>query len=252
MTNTDTLSIQLYSLRNYGDLEQALDLVASVGFKLVEPVMSHYDTADATRAALDERILKAPSGHFSLEAVSERTDWTIEVAQSIGLQQIIVPAVPPAMRTDKTAGWQHIADTMANAAARLNDAGLTLAYHNHDWDFRTLDDGRTPMDILLTAPNVHWQADIAWIARAGVDVHAWLGKYEDRLISCHIKDIAPAGEKLDEDGWTDVGSGTMQWEQLWRRCCATPAKWMVVEHDNPKHFEQFVERSFTFLNGLSA
>ena len=63
--------------------------------------------------------------------------------------------------------------------------------------------------------------------------------------------MAPVGENLDEDGWTDVGHGTLNWGQLWRDCRATPAQWMVIEHDNPIHFERFVRRSFEFLTGLN-
>lgn len=251
MNNTDILSIQLYSLRKYGDLDRSLDLVSSVGFKLVEPVMYHYDTADQTRAALDARGLKAPSGHFSLDAVADRTGWVVDVAHTIGIEQVIVPAVAPDLRGGTAADWQRTADGMAAAAPQLAEAGLTLAYHNHDWDFRTLDDGRTPMDVLLTSPGIKWQADVAWIARAGADIDAWFKKYEDRLISCHVKDIAPEGENLDEDGWCDVGDGIMDWAQLWKRCRATPAGFMVLEHDNPKHFERFVERSFAFLTNLN-
>ncbi len=251
MTNSDILSIQLYSLRKYGDLNRALDLVASIGFKQVEPVMSHYDDAAGTRAALDERGLTAPSGHFSLEAVSERTGWVIDVAKTIGIQQIIVPAVPTEVRTSRAADWHATTDAMASAAPALADAGLALAYHNHDWDLQPTDEGPTPLDIILSAPDLKWQADVAWIARAGVPVNDWLSKYEDRLISCHVKDIAPAGENLDEDGWSAVGDGVMDWKTLWSRCRQTPADWMVVEHDNPRDFEPFVKRSFAFLQGLN-
>ena len=94
--------------------------------------------------------------------------------------------------------------------------------------------------------------DRAWVARAVSDPVAWLSKYEDRLVSCHVKDVAPEGENLDEDGWTDVGHGILDWTNLWAHCRATPARWMVVEHDNPKHFEQFVKRSFAFLAHLTA
>ena len=93
---------------------------------------------------------------------------------------------------------------------------------------------------------------MAWVARAGVDVAAWLGKYEDRLISCHIKDIAPAGENTNEDGWADIGDGTMDWGNLWGRCRSTPAKWFVVEHDKPSDGPRFARRSFAFLTGLGA
>ncbi len=252
MNNTDVLSIQLYSLRKYGDLDKSLDLVSSVGFKLVEPVMSHFDNPARTRSAIDDRGLKAPSAHFSLEAVSERTAWVIDVAATIGIEQIIVPAVAPELRTGTVATWQSVADKMAAAAPELNAAGLTLAYHNHDWDLQPLEDGRTPLDILLAPPEIFWQADVAWVVRGGADVAAWFDKYGAKLVSCHVKDMAPEGENLDEDGWCDAGDGTMDWATTWKLCRSTPAKWMVLEHDNPKHFERFVERSFAFLSGLDA
>ena len=252
MNNTDILSIQLYSLRKYGDLDQALDLTTKVGFKQVEPVMDHYEKAAATRAALDQRGLSAPSGHFSLDAVCKRTDWVIDVAKTIGMEQIIVPAVPAEVRTDRAADWRETTEAMLSASPQLAEAGLTLAYHNHDWDLRPTDEGPTPLDILFATPTLKWQADVAWIARAGVVVDDWLTKYEDRLISCHVKDIAPDGQNLDEDGWTAVGDGVMDWQALWARCRQTPASWMVIEHDNPKHFEPFVERSFAFLQTLAA
>ena len=252
MTNTDILSIQLYSLRKYGDLSRALDLVARVGFRQVEPVMSHYEKATAMRSALDARDLTAPSGHFSLDAVTHRTDWVVDVAKTVGTTQIIVPAVPTDVRTGRASDWRGTAAAMARASAQLTQAGLTLAYHNHDWDLQPTDEGPSPLDILFETPILKWQADVAWIARADVDVDQWLTKYEDRLISCHVKDMAPEGQNLDEDGWTAVGDGVMDWRALWTRCRKTPATWMVVEHDNPKHFEPFVERSFTFLQNLAA
>ena len=56
----------------------------------------------------------------------------------------------------------------------------------------------------------------------------------DRLVSAHVKDIAPAGQNEDEDGWADVGAGVLDWPDLWQACRAAGAKWMVVEHDKPE------------------
>ena len=239
-------------LRKFGGLDQCLDLLSSVGFRHVEPVMAHYQTPALTRAALDQRGLSAPSGHFSLEAVTDRTSWVAEVAKTIGIEQVVVPAVPPEQRSGAAKDWHKLGLALAGSGSQLAEDGLTLAYHNHDWDLRTLDDGRTPLDVLFEHPSIKWQADMGWVARAVSDPVAWLSKYEDRLVSCHVKDVAPEGENLDEDGWTDVGQGTLDWTNLWAICRATPAKWMVVEHDNPKHFEQFVKRSFAFLANLAA
>ncbi len=56
-----------------------------------------------------------------------------------------------------------------------------------------------------------------------------------------------AGERQDEDGWTDIGSGTMDWPGLWSACQALGAPWMVVEHDNPMRPDIFARASLAFL-----
>ena len=47
--------------------------------------------------------------------------------------------------------------------------------------------------------------------RGGADPRRWIERYRGRIPLVHVKDIAPAGEKEDEDGWADVGTGTVPW-----------------------------------------
>ena len=45
---------------------------------------------------------------------------------------------------------------------------------------------------------------------------------------------SPAGESADEDGWADVGHGTIDWAGLMAALRAkTPARYFIMEHDNP-------------------
>jgi len=74
-----------------------------------------------------------------------------------------------------------------------------------------------------------------------------LERYRDRLVSAHVKDIAPSGGNLDEDGWADVGQGTLDWPRLWREALARGARWMVLEHDKPSDAVRFARVSRTFL-----
>ena len=63
------------------------------------------------------------------------------------------------------------------------------------------------------------------------------------MVAVHIKDIAPEGEALDEDGWADIGQGTLDWAGLMAELHATPAGLFVLEHDNPSDDERFAHRS---------
>ena len=64
------------------------------------------------------------------------------------------------------------------------------------------------------------------------------------ITAVHVKDIAPAGENADEDGWADVGQGTVDWKAADGGAAARPRrKYFIMEHDNPKDAARFAERS---------
>jgi sugar phosphate isomerase/epimerase len=58
-----------------------------------------------------------------------------------------------------------------------------------------------------------------------------------------VKDIAPAGENKDEDGWADLGHGTVPWPKLIKALAGTKAKHYVLEHDNPSDIDRLITRS---------
>ena len=77
-------------------------------------------------------------------------------------------------------------------------------------------------------------ARVAWLVRGGAAPKPWIERYRARLVAVHVKDIAPPGQNLDQDGWADVGTGVLDWVDLWQACRAAGARWAVVEHDRPR------------------
>jgi sugar phosphate isomerase/epimerase len=76
--------------------------------------------------------------------------------------------------------------------------------------------------------------DLAWVVKGGEDPVKWMDKYGSRIVAIHVKDIAPPGEKLDEDGWADVGHGILDWKSLLATAKQkTKARYFVAEHDKP-------------------
>ena len=47
----------------------------------------------------------------------------------------------------------------------------------------------------------------------------------------------------DEDGWADVGHGTMDWAALMGAARQTSAQYFVMEHDNPSDHMRFASRA---------
>jgi len=79
---------------------------------------------------------------------------------------------------------------------------------------------------------------------------AWIEKYKDRITAAHVKDIAPAGQNADEDGWADVGHGTVDWKTIIAALRNIGVRHFVMEHDNPKDDARFATRSIASANSF--
>jgi len=245
-------SIQLYSLRNVGELDRQLDVAAAAGFRHVELIGSQLDDPVATRAALDARGLAASSSHVNLPALRERLPAVLAACKTIGFTQLFMPSVPPAERDSAGPYWSALGRELGGLARRCQAEGIALGYHNHHWELQVKEGGKTALALLFEGAGIAlgWQMDVAWLVRGGADPLQWLQRERGRVVSAHAKDLAPAGQKLDEDGWADVGTGTMDWPGLARACRDAGARWLVAEHDKPNDAERFARNSHAYLSTL--
>ena len=250
MTLTHPLSMQLYSARKFPPVEAQLAAIAKFGFDTVETFGPFYDNALETRRLFDKHGLRARSGHFSLSMAEEHSDKALEIANILGIETVIVPHIMPDQRPTDAAAWAAFGARLARIGAWFAAKRLRFAWHNHDFEFIALPDGSMPIEHILGA-HVLWEADVAWIARAKVDPKLWIERYRDRMPLVHVKDIAPAGQNLDEDGWADVGKGVLPWAELWRLCVDSGAEIMVAEQDNPNDFDRFARVSAESMRGYS-
>ncbi|WP_181704271.1 sugar phosphate isomerase/epimerase family protein [Chthonobacter albigriseus] len=238
-----TLSYQLYTSRNFPPLEAQLKTLARLGYTNVEPFSAVYGDVPALKAALDANGLSCVSGHFALDLMEKDLDAAVAIARTLGISIMVAPWLPPEQRPTDAAGWIALGERLGAVADKLKPLGFTLAWHNHDFEFVALPDGSMPIRHVLAHPSVMLELDVAWVARAGADPQQWLREYADRIVSVHVKDIAPAGQNADEDGWADVGDGVVPWAALWADVVKTAARITVAEHDNPSDYERFAARS---------
>ncbi len=253
MSIADVLSIQLYTLRSMGDLDRILDTVAKAGYRHVETVGSHLEDAKTSKARLDAHGLKPSSSHVSLAALRERPEAVVEACRTLGCDRLFMPAVPPDQRDMVAEGWRALGRELGAIAERLRGQGIQLGYHNHHWELTPKEGAKTALELIFEAAEgspLTWEADVAWLVRGNADPKAWLKRYSSRLTAAHVKDLAPAGQNQDEDGWADIGSGVLDWRDLWRACREAGARWMVVEHDKPKDPARTARASFDFLTGM--
>jgi len=238
------LSFQLYSARKFPPLEQFLPKLAALGYTQVEGYGGLYADAEGLAALLKANGLTMPTGHFGLDQLKD-TDSALKMAETIGIETLYCPFIPPEQRSADDSKWVELGETLAAIGEKVTAAGYGFGWHNHDFEFKATTSGRLPMDIILeTAPNIEWEVDVAWIVRGKADPIAWFDRYGERISAVHVKDLAPAGEAVDEDGWADVGHGVMDWNNLINEITGrTKARYFVAEHDNPSDAERFARRS---------
>ncbi len=250
MTVNHPLGVQLYSARNFPPLEAQLATVARSGFTNVETFGPLHEDAALTRRLLDQHGLTAKSAHFSLDMVENHAGRTLEIARTLGVDVVVAPYLVPEQRPTDIDGWKSLGIRLARAADEFARHGLRFAWHNHDFEFAGLPDGSRPIQHVLGA-DLLWEADLAWVVRGKADPEAWLERYRGRIPLVHVKDIAPKGENIDEDGWADVGTGTLPWVKLWDECVAAGGEIMIAEHDNPSDFERFARHSAEAMRKFS-
>lgn len=245
------LSYQLYSSREFPPLLETLKMLRSLGYAEVEGFGGVYENLDVLAAGLEETGLRMTSGHFSLDAIETDPSAVIKTAKAAGMKAIYCPHIVEAIRPTDRGGWHEFGVRLERAGKPLWDAGFIYGWHNHDFEFKALEDDTIPMEeILAGGPNLSWEADIAWIVRGGGDPLDWIARHGDRMSSVHIKDIAPEGQCLDEDGWEDVGHGTMDWQAIWSAVKKTPTQFFVMEHDKPNDHERFARRSIEAVRAM--
>lgn len=246
LPHSPPLGIQLYAVRDAldRDFEGTLTALATIGYREVEFAGLHDHRATDVRRLLDRLKLTAPSAHISLEDLEQKFDAVVADAHALGHRWIIVPSLPDALQG--AAGYEEGAARLSRLAPRLKQAGLTLGFHNHDAEFKQLEDGRTlGYDILLNgtaAAGVVMELDLFWIRKGGADAADYFRRYPGRFRLVHVKDMAVDGSQVN------VGDGVIPWPALLHTAREAGVRHFFLEHDEPPDQLAFARDSYAYLS----
>ncbi len=249
------ISYQLYSSRNYLPLADTFTMLGKLGYRQVEGfegLFTEGTDIGMFKTELDAKGLHMATCHFGLDTVREQPDKVISYAKALNTEVVFIPAVPPHQRVKNAAGWEALGKTLAEIGKPLQDAGLKFGWHNHAFEFAAIDSELLPLELILTGDDsLLLELDLAWCVVGKQNPLTWIERYADRLISAHIKDLAPEGECVSEDGWADVGYGNLDWPVLMKALNNTALQYRVVEHDNPNDHQRFASRSIETVKSIT-
>ena len=245
--NFSPMGLQLYTVRALleQDFEGTLARIAILGYQQVEFAGVYASSLHQTATILKRYGLFAPSGHVSYAKLERELPVAIQAANELGQKFIVCPYLDERDRR-KLDDWKRVCDRFNEIGKQAQKAGLSFAYHNHDFEFLQMD-GQIPYDVMLaeTDPDlVKLEIDLYWMARAKRDPIAYFQKYPRRFPLVHLKDMAHDGTI------TDVGNGVIDFKSILGHSRLAGMAYCFVEHDNPGNPMLSIETSLRFVRQL--
>lgn len=241
--------LQLYTVRSLlsTDFEGTLKTLGQIGYREVETAGYYNRSAADVRKALEAAGLTSPSAHLqgnTVDAVGVNLQKTLDDCAIIGHKWLVLASPPRGMSGPD--GYKQIAEMLSKAAAGAKKAGVRVAYHNHDADFRPIGDSNGMEILLSSSTDVYAELDVYWIVRAGGDPFAFIEQHPHRVRMLHLKDASAAPELA----MRSVGAGTIDWARLLPKAENAGVEHVFVEHDNPGDAIASVRASYDYLSHL--
>lgn len=245
------IALQLYSVRNEAaaDFRGTLEQVKAMGYDGVEFAGLHGLTAAEVKNMCEEIGLVPVSAHVPYVDMLADPEGVLGTYKAIGCRYVVVPN----LRTEHRPGTDGFAEVIENVkmiGAVAKRLGMTLLYHNHDFEFVKLD-GKYALDVLyekVSADLLQTELDTCWVNVGGENPAGYIRKYAGRAPVVHLKDFF--GEKSDDMyeligikstapkrpgnfEFRPVGAGLQNFPEIIKAATDAGTEWLVVEQDNP-------------------
>ena len=248
------VAVQVYSVRDSAEanLADTLRKIKEMGYDGVEFAGLYGYSPEYIKGLIDGLGLIPVSAHIPLDEMIADPDKTFAAYQTIGVKFAAVPYVTPERRP----GAEKFEETI-EAIAKLGEIakkyGITLLYHNHDFEFTKVD-GEYGLDILykrVPKEFLETELDTCWVNVGGEVPADYIAKYSGRTPVVHLKDFFMSGklpkhlyaligideeEKEDEPStfeFRPVGHGMQDMPAILAAAEASGAQYVVVEQDEP-------------------
>ena len=222
------IGLQLYTVRDEceKDFLGTLKKVAEIGYKGLEFCGYYGIKATELREYIDKLGLKALCAHVSLSDMLENFDREIEYAKILGMKTISLPWLPEEYRTD-SAAYLKTAVVLGLLEEKCSAVGIQLCYHNHDFEFETIDN-KYVLDVFIDkVPNLMLELDTFWTSYVGLDTLEYMKKNSSKLQFVHLKDMI----KGDKPEFAEVGEGCLDIASYVKTAAELGVEWAFVEQD---------------------
>lgn len=141
------------------------------------------------------------------------------------------------------------AEQLNQIGASVKDAGLQFVWHNHDLEFKTLENGSTAFDVIMDNTDsdlVYAEMDVYWTTKGGGDPIKQLQKYTNRIPLLHIKDM----DNTEEKSFACAGEGIIDFEPVLKAAKQNGVQHCIIEHDDPADGIHCAQIGYTTIHSI--
>ena len=248
--------IQLYSLRNQfkKDVSGSLKTISDWGLTNLEGGNTYGLSFNEFDALLNQYNLDVVSVGASYDDLRDNPEKALASAKQFGAKYVMCAWIPHNGNDFDINKVKEAVAVFNTAGKVLKDAGITVAYHAHGYEFRP-DEAGTLFDYMAeNANNFAFEMDVFWVQHGGADPMTLLNKYPDKFVLFHLKDMEKSvvgNNTGHEDVETNVvlGTGQVDIEGIVKRGMELGVEYMFIEDECSRVIEQ-VPQSLLFLKGL--
>lgn len=245
------LGLQLYSVRE--DLEKdflgTLKKVKEMGYDGGELAGIYGYSGKEVKEMFDSVGLVPISAHVPYQDLMSDIEGLIKVHKEIGCKYIVIPYLPEEFRYG-TEKYPEVVEGIKKIGEVCKAYGITLLYHNHEFEFVKTENGKYVLDALydeISADLLQTEIDTCWVNVGGENPAEYVRKYTGRAPVVHLKDFN--GEKSetmykligieskDEQGakfeFRPLGHGVQDIQAIVDAAKDAEASWIIAEQDKP-------------------
>ncbi len=230
------VALQVYSIREDAekDFVKAMREVKEMGYDGVELAGLYGHSPEEIRDVLKETGLIPISAHVPYQEFMEDIAATAHRYAVIGCSYAAIPYLMEEHRYG-TEMFQEVMKNIPAISEACRKEGITLLYHNHDFEFKKTTEGEYVLDYMyrtFTPEQLQVELDICWTKVSGEDPAEYMKKYAGRLPIVHLKDYK-AGTPFE---FRAVGSGVQDIPSVLAQAIQGGSRWVVVEQDRHTEF----------------
>jgi sugar phosphate isomerase/epimerase len=238
------------------DVKGTHALIPKMGIKYIEGGGTYGMSQDEYKAFIADLGISVVAVGADYKQLQENPQAIIDNAKAYGAKYATCFWIPHTSGKFSIKETQEAVALFNKAGKTLKDAGITLCYHPHGYEFTPHGDGVLFDELIKNAKNYEFNMDVFWVKMGGGDPLAIMKKYPKKFPLLHLKDRAK-GTPGSTDGKGDVesnvvlGTGDIDVKGLIKQAQKSGTKYLIIEDESSRSVQQ-IPQSVAYIKKVMA